>query len=202
MTRRAMAGPEVDPLVARAARRRGVPFGLVRAVAVAESGLDPVAVRREPHLDDESRGLMQVLVGTARELGEGDADRLWDPARNLDLGAKYLAHLYGRFGEIPTRGEGPDDERWKFAVASYNAGRGNVNRALAAARRSLGMDGRLSAAIAGPWQRWWFVSPHLYADERGDHITGSNAIITWRHVARVWAYWWRTEQLTGSGTDL
>lgn len=184
-----------DPAFRKAAARHRVPAGLIKACAMAESGLDIRARRREAHLDDESRGLMQILVGTARDLGETDPEKLWDPDRNVDLGAKYLRQLYGRFGEIPTKGEGLHDERWKFAVAAYNAGRGHVNRALAAARRSLGMDGALDGSMSGPWQRWWFTSSYLYADERGRIITGRNAVTTWRHVARVWSYYWQIEQL-------
>lgn len=174
-------------------RKSRVPAGLLKAVAIAESGLDPKARRREVHLDDESRGLMQILVGTARDpLGEKDPEALWNPIRNVELGAAYLKMMYSKFGEIPNAvaTDTPDDERWMFAVCAYNAGRGSANRALVAARQSLGMGGALSTAIPGPWTDWGFTSAHLSG------ITGlRNADITNRHVAKVRALWWREDQL-------
>lgn len=69
-------------------------------------------------LDDEKRlrsvswGLTQILGETARELGfEGDLDiDLFDPATNLEYGAKYLAKCFARH---------PDERE---ALLAYNGG--------------------------------------------------------------------------------
>ena len=53
---------------------------------------------------------MQLMPGTARELGVADA---FDPAQNLDGGARYLADLTRKYGLAN-------------GVAAYNAGPGAV----------------------------------------------------------------------------
>jgi len=63
-----------------------------------------------------ARGLLQLMPGTARELGlEGS-----DPAVNVRAGARYLRQLIDRFGEV------------ELALAAYNAGPTAVERAGAA----------------------------------------------------------------------
>ena len=94
-----MANNEYDALIAAAAERYNVPFSWVKAVAGAESNFDPWAMRLEPKINDASRGLMQVLMRTARALGyQGDEQGLFDPATNIDLGAKLLGELISRCG--------------------------------------------------------------------------------------------------------
>jgi soluble lytic murein transglycosylase len=64
-----------------------------------------------------ARGLVQIMPGTGARLAASlgapafDPDELFDPARNLALGAVYLTRLLGRF-----------DGRTSAAVAAYNAG--------------------------------------------------------------------------------
>jgi len=96
-----------DSLIVAAAARHGIPAALLRAIVAQESAGNPNAWRDEPTISapqygiygDASYGLVQILLSTARDMGfKGRIAELLDPAVNLDLGAKYLAHLAGRFG--------------------------------------------------------------------------------------------------------
>lgn len=84
---------------------------LVLAVMAREVGNgDPRAMRREPD-GRISRGLMQVLESTARDLGLKDPMQLHVPAVGITYGVRYLANQLRRYnGSIPR------------AVAAYNAG--------------------------------------------------------------------------------
>ncbi|TNM69506.1 lytic transglycosylase [Streptomyces sp. NP160] len=87
--------------------RYDLPDGLLSAVAKTESSYDPDAVSPAG-----ARGLMQLMPGTARELGV-DAH---DPAQAVDGAARLLAKHLDRFGSLP------------LALAAYNAGPGNVSK--------------------------------------------------------------------------
>jgi soluble lytic murein transglycosylase len=91
---------------------------LVYALARTESNFDPMVVSPAG-----ARGLMQIMPDTARFIG-GDEDAarqslLHDPAVNLDLGQRYVAHL------ATLDVVGGDMIR---LLASYNAGPGNLGR--------------------------------------------------------------------------
>lgn len=93
----------------RAAEQTGVDRDLLQAVVVIESGGNPQA---ESHRG--ARGLMQLMAGTARELG---VTNIFDPGENVLAGARYLKRMLVAHG---------GDER--LALAAYNAGPGNVRR--------------------------------------------------------------------------
>lgn len=95
-------------LFAQAASRTGVPAKVLAAVASAESGFDPTAVSPAG-----ARGLMQLMPGTARELGVDPMD----PASAIDGASRLLARHLKEFGSFP------------LALAAYNAGPGAVTRA-------------------------------------------------------------------------
>ncbi|HEY9112622.1 MAG TPA: lytic transglycosylase domain-containing protein, partial [Rhodanobacteraceae bacterium] len=90
-----------------ASRLTGVNGALLRAVIHAESGFNARALSYKG-----AQGLMQLMPGTASELGVGDA---FDPAENISGGARYLAMLLRDYrGDV------------KLAAAAYNAGAGAV----------------------------------------------------------------------------
>lgn len=102
-----------DSEIRAAGLRYNVPEVWIRAVIATESNWDPNAFRAEPAINDASRGLMQVLLKTARGLGyTGAADGLFDPATSIDLGSKLLGDLRRRYG---------DDARRIYSA--YNSGR-------------------------------------------------------------------------------
>jgi hypothetical protein len=79
-----------------------------------ESGGNPQA---ESHVG--ARGLMQLMPGTATELGVTDS---WDPRQNITGGVTYLRKQFDQLGEVPNV-----DQRLMWAFASYNGGRGYVD---------------------------------------------------------------------------
>ncbi len=111
-----------DENVERAARAHGVEPALVYAIMREESGYQPDALSVVG-----ARGLTQIMPQTgqrlAADLGAAafDPAELFQPERNLELGAFYLSQLVGRFGG-----------RLSAAIASYNAGPEAVARWLAA----------------------------------------------------------------------
>jgi soluble lytic murein transglycosylase-like protein len=92
-----------------AATDYGVDAALLRAVIHAESAFNPMAVSAKG-----AQGLMQLMPGTANDLGVADA---FDAQQNIRGGAQYLAQMLREFD---------GDER--LATAAYNAGPGAVQK--------------------------------------------------------------------------
>jgi soluble lytic murein transglycosylase len=93
-------------------------WSLAHGISRQESSFDPYAVSHAG-----ARGMMQLMVGTAREqagkIGVGfDSYRLIsDPSYNVMIGSSYFQRMLNIWGgNVP------------LAVASYNAGSGNVGR--------------------------------------------------------------------------
>lgn len=77
------------PIVDRAARAQKLDSKLLRAVIGQESAFRPCAVSAKG-----AQGLMQLMPETAGELGLSDP---FDPAANVEAGAKYLGKLLDRY---------------------------------------------------------------------------------------------------------
>ncbi|MCB9378520.1 MAG: lytic transglycosylase domain-containing protein [Holophagales bacterium] len=98
-------------LIFETARRHEINPELVVAVVRAESGFDARAVSNKG-----ARGLMQLMPATGQRFGLRTAE-LYDPAKNLDAGVRYLRWLADRFDDDLAR-----------VLAGYNAGEGSVDR--------------------------------------------------------------------------
>jgi len=98
---------QYEPLIRKAAERYRVDYALVKAVIKAESNFNPSAVSRKG-----AKGLMQLMPGTAGDLGVTDSFR---PEDNIHGGVRYLRYLLDLFnGDL------------KLALAAYNAGENAV----------------------------------------------------------------------------
>ena len=93
---------QVTGLIQNAARQQQLDPALIEAVVQTESGFNPNAVSPAG-----AQGLMQLMPGTARELGVSDP---MDPEQNINGGARYLKQMISRFKSVP------------LGVAAYNAG--------------------------------------------------------------------------------
>ncbi|TDT01687.1 transglycosylase SLT domain-containing protein [Erwinia rhapontici] len=104
-------GPTLDNLE----RLYRLPEGVLRGVALAESGGDQFAVGPQTKYG-QAKGMFQIIDGTARDLGLKGND-VFDPVKSAQAAAKYLSQLM--------QANGGDLDK---ALASYNWGIGNVQK--------------------------------------------------------------------------
>lgn len=110
----------------------------LKAMAVIESAMNPLAVSRAG-----AKGMWQFMYSTAKSYGlhiDSFVDERMDPVKSAEAAAQYLQDSYEIFGD------------WNLAIASYNCGAGNVNRAI---RRS------------GGKRAFWDIWPYLPRETRG-----------------------------------
>ena len=104
----------------------------IKYLAIVESALNPRAKSRVG-----ASGLWQFMYGTAKQFNlriNSYVDQRYDPIKSTKAACKYLSQLFGIFGD------------WNLALAAYNAGPGNVSKAI---RRSGGAT------------NYWEIRPYL-----------------------------------------
>ena len=110
----------------------------LKAMAIIESAMNPLAVSRAG-----AKGMWQFMYNTAKIYGlhiDSFVDERLDPVKSAEAAAQYLQDSYEIFGD------------WNLAIASYNCGAGNVNKAI---RR------------AGGSRAFWDIWPYLPRETRG-----------------------------------
>jgi membrane-bound lytic murein transglycosylase D len=104
----------------------------LKYLSVIESGLRPQVGSRAGAV-----GLWQFMYRTGRSRGlhtDSYVDERMDPEKATDAACRYLKHLHGMYGD------------WSLALAAYNAGPGNINKAI---RRS------------GGKMNYWEIRPYM-----------------------------------------
>lgn len=127
------------PIFEQAIEKEGIPIEL-KYLPVIESAMNPDAVSRAGAV-----GLWQIMLPTARGLGleiNTLVDERRDPVRSSEAAARYLRELYDIYKD------------WSLAIAAYNCGPGNVNKAL----RRAGDDAL---------KDFWAIYPYLPRETRG-----------------------------------
>ena len=111
LTNAAMAkrAAQFDPAIQAAAKQHNVDEKLIKAIAQIESCFDRKAQSRVG-----AQGLMQLMPGTAKELGVSDS---FNARQNINGGTAYIARMLKRF-----------NQDHQLALAAYNAGPGNVDK--------------------------------------------------------------------------
>lgn len=129
------------PVFEEALEREGLPLEL-KYLPVIESALNPDAVSRAG-----ATGLWQFMLPTAKGLGMEVTtlvDERRDPVVSSAMAAKYLKQLYEIFND------------WGLAIAAYNCGPGNINKALT----------RAGSTAENP-KDYWQIYYYLPAETRG-----------------------------------
>ena len=125
------------PIFEDALEKEGLPLEL-KYMPVIESAFRPNAVSRVG-----AAGLWQIMPKTAKGLGlevNSLVDERRSPIKSSDAAAKYLKELYNIYND------------WSLAIAAYNCGPGNVNKAI---------------IRSGGKKDFWGIYHHLPRETRG-----------------------------------
>lgn len=125
------------PLFEQTLDKYNMPLEL-KYLAVVESALNPTAGSWAG-----AKGLWQFMYATGKQYGLNSntlVDDRYDPLKATDAACRHLRDLYNQFGD------------WFLALAAYNSGAGNVNKAI---RR------------AGGVKNYWAIWPYLPRETRG-----------------------------------
>ena len=128
------------PLIEEELLKEGLPIEL-RAIPIIESALIPTATSRAGAV-----GLWQFMPATGKSYGleiNSLIDERRDPIRATQAAVRYFRDLYNLYGD------------WTLAIAAYNCGPGNVNKAIA------------RAGGAGKNGSFWDIYYYLPAETRG-----------------------------------
>ena len=163
-----------DSLIKYYATANELSWRLIKKLIEVESSFRPDAVSPVGAV-----GLAQFMPRTWTEWGNGFRK---NPEESIRACCLYLKWLYGRYAEIPD-----EVERLRFALAAYNCGRANLNRALHKARKAFGQPASFKAwqdigSPTGSWQKWHFTRDFL------QKITGENSIETIDYVEKILPY--------------
>ena len=101
---------DIDKIINYYSHKKGVPASLVRSIVKAESDYNTEALSPKGAM-----GLMQLMPETAMGLG---VENPFNPEENIKGGITHLKSLLNN-----NKGD------YKLALAAYNAGQGNVDRA-------------------------------------------------------------------------
>ena len=126
------------PIIEEELLREGLPVEL-RALPIIESALSPTAVSPMGAV-----GLWQFMPTTAKAYGlevNSMVDERYDPLKSTRAACRYMKDLYEMYND------------WSLAIAAYNCGPGNVNKAMARA--------------GGNPQSFWDVYEFLPRETRG-----------------------------------
>ena len=125
------------PIFEEALEAYGMPLEL-KYLPVIESALNPRAVSRAG-----ATGLWQFMLTTGKQYGLNVGtlvDERQDPVKASDAAARYLRDLYKVFGD------------WTLAIAAYNCGPENINKAIHRANGE---------------RDYWMIYPYLPKETRG-----------------------------------
>jgi soluble lytic murein transglycosylase-like protein len=118
--------PSLKDLSIRVAAKNSIPAKIFQKLIQTESNYDPKALSPRGAM-----GLGQIMPKTAKELGliVGDdktPGSVWHAESNLEASARYLKKLFDKYQKVGIS----EKEAWSFAAGAYNAGMGNIAKAI------------------------------------------------------------------------